>query len=67
MSTIMAIAILKVNNRSSIKGGNGNTIMARIIIIRTGPAKVLKLLIFAKDDNAIAVFIVSAIKNLKKN
>ena len=41
-STMTAIAILKVNKISSSIGGNGNTIIANIITISTGPASVRK-------------------------
>ena len=36
--TITDIAILKVKNTSNAKAGSGNTIIARIIMIKTGAA-----------------------------
>ncbi|EST58443.1 hypothetical protein K151_1188 [Proteus hauseri ZMd44] len=39
-STMMESAMLKVNNRSNRKGGNGNTIIDSINKISTGPASI---------------------------
>ena len=57
IKTIMDTAILKVNNTSNTKGGKGNTIIARIIMINTGPANVLRLLASIKPDNVAVLFI----------
>jgi hypothetical protein len=50
-----------------MNGGNGNTIIARIIIINIGPARVLRLLISVKADNVAALFIVCVIKTYNKS
>ena len=41
-STMIAIAILKVNRMSSRNGGKGSTIIANINTIRIGPAMLRK-------------------------
>jgi hypothetical protein len=59
----MEIAILNVNKKSSTNGGRGNTIIAKIIIINTGPAKVLRLFASIKDEgDVMALFISFLIK-----
>jgi hypothetical protein len=62
INTMIDTAILKVKNRSNTNGGNGSTIMARMMIIRIGPAKFLRLLSVPIDDKVIALFIVPPVK-----